>query len=478
MAELALRIRSGDGGLSRLDAGAAVATAACWALLLTLAWSFWPFGSNRFGALHLLAACAGLIAAAAIAVEAARGPSPLWRALTAPILLGLSVLGWAWWQAHGAAPAGWAFPGWALAQTALGAPIPATVAIDPAQAAVESTKLALAGAAFVTAALLARDAARARLMLAAIAAICSLYALYGLAGLAFGIDHAPLSLAEGPYFAPDGRAAGPFANANSFATAMGLGALTALLIVLRRLREVVTGRGVRLLVLTGTHVLFSRTALWLAALLLCSGALLASGSRGGALAFAAALPVVLISAARGRSRGRIGAVAAAAGALAIAILALSGDTLGARFDRLTSADNGDAQGRVALWLAAADGVAARPWLGYGLGGFERASELALADPGAWSNDRVHNDWIELAFGLGLPMALMWWTACGLIVWRCWRGVRERTRDKHLPALGLAAAVFAGAHAVTDFSLAIPAVACLTAVLLGIAFGQSFPRRSL
>jgi hypothetical protein len=59
---------------------------------------------------------------------------------------------------------------------------------------------------------------------------------------------------------------------------------------------------------------------------------------------------------------------------------------------------------------------------------------------------------------------------------CLKGVRRRHRDWAYPALGVAASVLTGVHALFDFSLQIPAVAILYACILGIGCAQSSSSR--
>jgi len=55
---------------------------------------------------------------------------------------------------------------------------------------------------------------------------------------------------------------------------------------------------------------------------------------------------------------------------------------------------------------------------------------------------------------------------------CMRGVWVRRRHWIYPALGVAATALVGIHALVDFSLQIPAVAYLYALMMGGAVAQS------
>ena len=114
-----------------------------------------------------------------------------------------------------------------------------------------------------------------------------------------------------------------------------------------------------------------------------------------------------------------------------------------------------------------------PALGFGYGTF--ANSYRLYDPleSGVHYDRAHNTWLENAFELGVPAALLLYLALGGLVWTCLKGVRRRHRDWVYPATGVAASVLVGLHAILDFSLQIPAVAILYACIMGIACAQSY-----
>ena len=89
---------------------------------------------------------------------------------------------------------------------------------------------------------------------------------------------------------------------------------------------------------------------------------------------------------------------------------------------------------------------------------------------------AHNTYLELAVELGLPASLILIAIPAWITYRCWRGQAERHRDALYPAVAVAASVLVGVHSLFDFSLQIPAVAAVYAMLLGGGFAQSWPTR--
>jgi hypothetical protein len=74
-----------------------------------------------------------------------------------------------------------------------------------------------------------------------------------------------------------------------------------------------------------------------------------------------------------------------------------------------------------------------------------------------------------------------WALFLAILWLalvCLRGVWVRRRNWIYPAIGVAATVLVGAHALVDFSLQIPAVAYTYALIMGVAVAQSLPTRKV
>ena len=92
-------------------------------------------------------------------------------------------------------------------------------------------------------------------------------------------------------------------------------------------------------------------------------------------------------------------------------------------------------------------------------------------------DRAHNTWLENLFELGVPAAMALFLAIGGLVVICLQGVRRRRRDWAFPAVGVAASVLVGVHAMLDFSLQLPAVAILYACIMGVACAQSWSSRA-
>ena len=118
------------------------------------------------------------------------------------------------------------------------------------------------------------------------------------------------------------------------------------------------------------------------------------------------------------------------------------------------------------WGVAIDKVRASQW-------FKAASDRGLE----WG---MYNYATALTLGAGVPedrpAALALFAAIGGLAVVCLRGVRRRHRDWAYPALGVAASVLVGVHALLDFSLQIPAVAILYACIMGVGCAQAWSSR--
>ena len=134
------------------------------------------------------------------------------------------------------------------------------------------------------------------------------------------------------------------------------------------------------------------------------------------------------------------------------------------------------EARVIVFENVQHGISENPLLGFGYGTFADSFRLYDRVETPVHYDRAHNTWLENLFELGVPAAMALFLALGGLVLTCLQGVRRRHRDWAYPALGVAASVLVGIHAMLDFSLQLPAVAILYACVMGIACAQSWSSR--
>jgi O-antigen ligase len=452
---------------------------AVWLLIAVMAWAPFPLG----GAIAWAAGLQEILVAlcwAAWALSLAGGRNA-WVASLGPVLvplvLVLAVLSWALVQMLPVVPASWAHPAWAAAEGALGAAAAGTISIDPWLTGSELLKLVSYFMAGWLAYVLALRSKTAKLLVNAVIAIGAFYALYGFALAFAGADQAGMY-----YSVPHLKSfvSGPFMLHNSFAAFCGLAALTAIV------RLAVEGRGFLdgSVGFAGQLQAACRFALGRGfplsmAAMLCFAGVTVSASRAGFAAtvcglFAVALASLPLLRSRTAKAWTAGAMAGGIAGL-LCLFAAGGDTLTSRFVLLLDTGGGD-EIRLALWDAARRMIAASPWLGFGLGGFQDSYPLYETRLLPFVMDKAHSDYLELAAGLGLPAAIALWTALLWLVALCLRGVFARRRNRGFPLIGLGAGVLIGVHSAVDFSLQLPAVALLFAVLLGVCCAQSLPSR--
>jgi len=125
-----------------------------------------------------------------------------------------------------------------------------------------------------------------------------------------------------------------------------------------------------------------------------------------------------------------------------------------------------------------EGIKERWVLGHGLGSFLdsfRSNVPLDAAKGEW--DYAHNSFLENYYELGVPAATALYLALGAITWRMWKGARERQRDRSFACLAFAMIIATSFQSFFDFGLQMPATASLFALILGIAWTQSFSGRN-
>lgn len=152
---------------------------------------------------------------------------------------------------------------------------------------------------------------------------------------------------------------------------------------------------------------------------------------------------------------------------AIFFYSLHGTLLQQRLDRMdTSLEDG---GRFQTYALVLKAIADAPLTGQGYGSFQYVFPLykdnTMVGTRFWN--MAHNTYLELLFDLGIPAFLLLMLSIGLVLFAMVKVYWSRER-KLLPALGLSIAVLVGSYGLLDFSLQIPAIAALVAMLCGAA----------
>ena len=432
-----------------------------------------PLGSNRDWSWSLAAALTGLVGIVWLLAGLARPliVSPQLHPAI-PVLFMLAVA-WVVLQATGLTPAGWAHPLWSMAGETLGEPLAGRISLAPEDSWTALMRLVSYALVFLVALQLGREERRARRVFGWLTVAGLAYAVFGLA-VYWGGFH-PGWLFGDRVLAHDLRST--FINRNHFATWQGLTILCALAYFYQRMSRPET-RPYAVPKDREEKVEAFVLEAWkpMTALLLMVTALVLTHSRAGFVAAVAGAAMLLwlldrrLAARPGSGRRTFSRITAGT-ALLVASIAfyLTSEVL---MDRINRTDI-TAEERVAVFGNIQRGIGDNPALGFGYGTFADGFRLYDQNEGAVHYDRAHNTWLENAFELGIPAALLLYGALAGVALTCWRGVRRRRRDWVYPATGVAAAVLVGTHATVDFSVQIPAVAMLFALILGIAYAQSY-----
>ena len=454
---------------------------AFWLVIVLVAWAPFPLGSNRPWSWTLLVL--GVVAAAFLWIAAKWGKPERalvhFRPLAVPIALASLALAWGMIQIAPWVPASWAHPIWPIAAQALGHSLPSTISINPWRTGTELMKLAAYGVVVLLTAQLAGRAERAATLLGALVVIGAFYGAYSV-GLALAQTSQYHLLYTSTGYDP-GFTTGPFVNRNSFATFMGLLALCAIAkLFLQGSEKFTVSRGAREFFLTLVQFVFGPGAWLVIAVLVIVTMLIATASRAGTMAALVGLVTLLglsslIAGKRVTSRWAYAGVVAI-GSITIVLFLVNGDTLEARFNELVEAGQMDDL-RPVLWTSAQHMIGDAPWLGLGLGTFENAYPMYADQVYPFVMDKVHNDYLELAAGWGLPAAIAWLSAMGWCGFLCVRGMFIRRRHRIYPLIAAGATALVAFHSAFDFSLQIPAVALTYAVILGLGLAQAFPTRN-
>jgi O-antigen ligase len=448
-------------------------------LIATLAWAPFPLGGAIAWAAGLQATLIALcwtlwvFATSGTAMADSKGI----RTVLGPLVLGLAALAWAVVQVLPGMPAAWVHPVWTMAADALERPVIGTISLNPWRSEAEIVNLTSYAMAAWLAFRMSREASAARLLQNSVLGIGAVYAIYAILLALMGYQQTDVFYALAHVTS---GFSGSYVCRNSFATFMGLIVVAAVArVVADGSEQIVAGRGWRHLMTSVIDYGMGRGVPVLVVALLCLAAVMASASRAGSASTACGLAALAITggivARHGISRRWAGVAAAAIVVPLLALIALNGDALADRLGDLFDTGVTD-ETRFSLWDATSRMIADAPWLGLGLGTFQDAYPMYAVKVYPFVMDRAHNDWLEFAAGLGLPAAIAWWSAMVWLIGLCVRGLRTRRRHRIYCAVAIAASVLVAVHSCFDFSLQMPAVALLYAVLMGIGVAQSIPTR--
>jgi O-antigen ligase len=213
----------------------------------------------------------------------------------------------------------------------------------------------------------------------------------------------------------------------------------------------------------------SRIGLWLLAAMVMVAGLFFSLSRMGIISAVASLAVMAAFAGFQRKAG----LWVAAGIMAcgiILVLWMGAGPMLERFGTIGEEYASANESRWSLWKDTARLIGGHPLLGSGLGTFPVAfTRVQSTFLGQFVN-HAHNDYLEMASDLGIPMAAVFFGSTGALLVRVARKAASSEvsfeRALALGCLGSIAAMLL--HSLADFNLYIPANALVVSLILGLA----------
>jgi O-antigen ligase len=316
--------------------------------------------------------------------------------------------------------------------------------------------------ALVSSFILSLDSARARQLLRVIAWSGAAYAVYGIA--AYLIDPTRILWREAPQLH---TLSSTFEYRSTACVYFGVCAVVWLVFSLEHVRELLPLDSVYWK--SGAREL---PFLSLVMLLFCIAAMLMTQSRSGAaLSFGALALSAYGFYYRDLKKRRL--LAAAVLIVAIASFALF-EIMGADVAQRLQLEGFVDPGRADVYRSMFRMIADHPWLGTGLGTFTWSFPLYRSDFSMWGVwEFTHSTPLELTGDVGIPLisliALAWLMVLGVLVW----GVRNRRRNRIVPAGALAIASLYLAHSFIDFSAQIPGYAIVVFTVVGAGLAQSF-----
>lgn len=441
-------------------------------LILCIAIAPLPLGSNRPVSWSMLSfIISGLVCI--WGVGAIFRPT-LFRLSGAPAVIPavgwLLVVGWFLLQTTG--PEALWHPLWSTASIALGEDaLNGAIAVSPSDAATGAMRLLCYGAIFWIAMQTGREPENATLYIHSVIVIGTVYAIYGLIAEVSG-GQTIVGLDKWAYH---DSLTSTFVNRNSFATFAGLSAIAALGMAIRSIQTEEELESARARQVIRPPSRFGLASILCAiALIILVLALVLTRSRAGLVASGVGLSTVVW--AWFYRRGRLPGIPILVGGIIVSTVVVLVAAGGGTFERKAEEDGASLSGRPWLFQRTISAIADQPGTGHGGGSFESyfQSYKNAEFGGVYSISKAHNSYLEFASDAGIPALVLLLAIYGWIVMSCFTGIRMRKQDAVYPAIGLAAAVMVGLHALVDFSVQIPAVASLFAVILGVGYAQAFP----
>tara|TARA_R110000787_G_scaffold89896_21_gene190243 strand:+ start:1131 stop:2471 length:1341 start_codon:yes stop_codon:yes gene_type:complete len=432
-----------------------------WALIALVGLSALPNGSTAPWAWSCAAATASLLLIAAVFVNSARqlrfGP-------IAPTILSVAIVAlWITVQIVAPPPTGLIETLWTRAADGLSTELHPTISIDAAASLDGLIRLLTYCAVFTITFCLAQSHRIATSLLQGVVAVVCLVVIGG-----------TIFEAARPNLISHNGVSGFLPDRNIFATYAGLGLLSSIALLTRpklRADDLSGSRNSRLRAILSFYIARAWPSLIAIAIMLFGIA--QSESRAGLAAAGVGLMVLIVSVRKGShpaQSSRMGLKISTI--LAVAVLAL---TISGTVNRLPLSGNAASE-RADIYRSIYDGIQTAPLTGFGYGTFAQGFELFRSDVLPRAFKHGHNLFLENAFELGVPAAILLVCAVLWLTVPMVRRLQLRPQDGALPALGLSSIALTGIHSMLDATLRTPALAMLFAVILGLAAGSSLASR--
>lgn len=357
-------------------------------------------------------------------------------------------------------------PIWSEIEALIGRSVPQTISVNPINTATSLMRLMSYCAVFMLGYVCAQGSQEAWQNIKTFAYMSFVYAAYGII-VYFSGNEWLLWFPKWAYF---GDLTSTFTNRNTYATFAGFGVICSLILTLRELAKLNISRVKDLVDMPPKLVV--NIYIYSTTLLICMTALFLTHSRGGFMATSIASFIVilthhLINKRNGFTR-LIGGLLFAL--ILFFVLNLSSEiTLDRLFNTSFDSENRDEAYRQVII-----GIQSAPFLGWGYGTFEEAFRpFYVSNLVGFSWNYAHNTYLEVAFEIGIPAGIIFFSAFVFLGVIFIRGIVQRHRNRLLPVIGLAILVLSAAHAMVDFSNQIPAVAIAFAWLMGTCYAQSW-----
>ncbi|MEJ0061882.1 MAG: O-antigen ligase family protein [Alphaproteobacteria bacterium] len=451
--------------------------------LAALALAPLPLGSNRMWSSSLLTVWNSLLLLILMAgwlLQPRLIAVPMKKSMTVAFALMLLTLAWIVLQTTSLTPESWHHPLWQEAAELLkrqgfkDAETGGAIALDSGAALAGLVRLLGYIASFWLAYFFALDAHRPRIILLVLVVAGLGYAAYGFSVQASG-SNLVLWYPKRAYI---DNMTSTFFNRNSYAAYAGLGMLCALAYMIQSWRRAWRKSSQLMQWRDFLAKLAGGEIIWVLPPVALLMALLLSSSRGGFASSMAGLAVLALGfAINKRLRWRwVAAIFGGAFVVIFMTMAIGGNELAARLD--TGTVISDLPLRTNVYELTWEAIKVNPWFGYGYGNFDAAFRLFRDSTIAGWYEQAHDEYLEMAMDLGIPAALAWFTALGIMIVRCLRGMAARKKDGIYPVLALAATTLVGLHSILDFSLQIPAIAATYAAILGAGVAQSWTTQEI